>query len=220
MLERLSGFLKKLKFKFFGGYDSAAYWKGRHRQYGFDIRGVGNKALSIEENAAQYEQASKVFYELCKGESIDFSKAKILDIGCGIGYYTAIFKNQGTRNYLGLDITDELFPELKKKYPDFTFAKHDVTEKAIEGKYDLVIMIDVTQHITEEQKFKKAMKHIREALSDKGIFIVTSWLDETKVNSYYEKSRSMDSYITCFPGFYFSKPLEFRDKFIFTMHRK
>ena len=78
-------------------------------------------------------------------------------------------------------------------------------------------MIDVTQHITNEQKFKKAMDHIKNALSEDGVFVVTSWLDENIRDSFYEKSRSIQSYEKCFKNYSFSEPLKFRDKFIFTI---
>ncbi|MBI2270813.1 MAG: class I SAM-dependent methyltransferase [Bacteroidetes bacterium] len=177
MIDTLTKYLKRLKYKFIGGYDSEEYWRNRHKQFGFDIR------------------------------------------GCGIGFYTNIFKQNGCKNYIGLDITDTLFAELGRNYPTYTFVKKDITEQLVNGKFDVVIMIDVTQHITEENRFKNAMMHIKDAIGETGIFIVTSWLLTDKVKTFYEKARSIENYRACFPGYHFSEPVPFRDKFIFTIRK-
>ena len=87
------------------------------------------------------------------------------------------------------------------------------------GIYNLVIMIYVTQHITNEKKFNYAMQNIKNHLKQNGLFIVTSWLDDKKVDSFYEKSRSIDSYKKWFKGDNVSEPLRFRDKYIFTVRK-
>jgi SAM-dependent methyltransferase len=213
-------FLRVLKLKLSGGYNAKKYWESRHSEYGLDFRGVGNKALSKEENIIQYQQAKKIFCEIIDAGNIKLENANVLDIGCGNGFYANTYQELNVANYTGLDITDALFEQLRHSFPNYNFKKLDVTEKPINGKFDLVSMIDVTQHITNGKKFSFAMQNVKSALKEKGVFIVTSWLDENARDSYYEKSRSLDEYKREFPDFIFSKPISFRDKFIFTISKR
>lgn len=199
-------------------YRPARYWNDRHKKYGFDIRGVGNCNLSEKENEISYRQARDTFLELCRSLNVDFTNIKILDIGCGSGFYTNIIKSQGGKDYTGVDITDVLFDELGKRFPGFNFRKLDISEKNLNGQFDLIVMIDVTQHIVEDQKFSFAMQNIKSSLSKDGIFIVTSRLSESfRQTDKHVVHRTIDFYKNEFPGAEFSQPVHFRDKYIFAI---
>lgn len=202
------------------GYDAKEYWGDRLASYGFDLRGAGDASLSREENERMYAAARETFLSLCRRDSITLSTARVLEIGCGTGFYTGILRDSGVKDYCGVDITDALFPALKEEFPDFDFRQLDVTEHSLEGTYDLVAMIDVTQHITNPDKFSFAMQNIRNHLGEAGSFIVTSWLDESARESFYEVSRSIEAYRREFPGCSFSEPTPFRDKFIFSIRQR
>jgi len=211
--------LSRIKRKLHGGYDAQKYWRNRVSEFGLDLRGVGNRSLSEEENKEQYSEAKKVFLSICNENQIDFRNTSVLDIGCGTGFYTKIVEEQGCSRYCGVDITDALLNELKSQFSDYKFYELDVSRESLKGIYDLVIMIDVTQHITNKKRFDYAMQNIRNHLKQNGLLIVTSWLDDKKVDSFYEKSRSIDSYKKCFKGENFGEPLRFRDKYIFTIRK-
>lgn len=213
--------IKKIALCALRGYRADKYWADRLSKYALhDFRGVGNAGLSEEENRRTYLEAKKTFLALYAHEKINFKEVRILDIGCGNGFYAGVFSEEGATKYLGVDITDVLFPKLKQKFPNYTFQKLDITNKDLQGEFDLIVMIDVTQHITNHRKFSRAMRNVREHLSKSGIFIVTSWLQDNVRKSFYEQSRSINAYIKEFPNFVFSKPLPFRQKFIFSIKRR
>jgi len=154
-----------------------------------------------------------VFLALCKDEGVALAGASVLEIGCGTGFYTEILRRQGARAYVGLDITDALFSELRKKYPDFVFEKGDITRAAPNGRYDIVLMIDVTQHIVEDRRFFTAMENVKAALKPGGVFIVTSWLTPERIQRQpHEVARPLEAYRQAFPDAAFSDPRPFRDK--------
>lgn len=202
-----------------GGYRAEQYWKRRHLRYRFDLRGVGNCGLSHDENAVEYRRATDVFLAHCRELGVDFGRARALDIGCGTGHYAQVFRGAGGTRYLGIDITDALFDELRREYPGFEFRKHDITQHPLNETYDLIIMIDVTQHITDAQKFSRALGHVRASLTPAGRFVVTSWLDASARRSFYEVSRTMDDYRRAFPDDTFSAPVNYRDKFLFSIRK-
>lgn len=216
----LQAFLDKYKYQTPHGYDSEGYWSHRLGKYGFDLRGVGRYGLSHKENLRNYAKSKEIFLSLCRNERINFKSTKMLDIGCGTGFYAQIFLENGGKKYVGIDITDTLFGKLREMFPSFEFLKRDVTTEGFQGMFDLIIMIDVTQHITDNAKFSVAMQTVKEHLSENGVFIVSSWLDEKARKLYYEVSRPMDAYKREFTGFVFSEPIPFNNKFIFSIRRK
>ena len=212
---KISGLLPK------GKYKPSKYWRKRHNKYGFDLRGVGNCTLSHEENAKVYESGKRVFYQLCEKQGIDFSTAHTLEIGCGTGFFTKAFLENGGKDYLGIDITSVPLEQLRKEYSNFSFRKQDITKEQLKDKYDLIIMIDVTQHIVENGAFAFAMENVSSHLKPGGAFIVTSWLtDDLVQRTYYEVSRPLSYYESYFPDFEFSDPIPFRDKYIFTIRNQ
>ena len=202
-----------------GGYQAERYWRDRHRRYGFDMRGVGDCGRTHAENLEEYDRAARIFLELCRAHRIQLPHTSMLEIGCGTGYYAEVFRQAGGVQYVGVDITDELLPDLRKRFPAFTFHKLDITGEPVPGIFDLIAMIDVTQHITQPDRFSSAMQHVRLSLGPRGVFVVTSWLSDSARHSFYEVSRSMDAYQREFAGFRFSEPVRYRDKFMFAITR-
>jgi len=129
-------------------------------------------------------------------------------------------QEMGCVSYRGIDITDGLFPSLREKFPEYRFDKLDITKVKLASKYDLILMIDVTQHITSDAKFRYALKNIKKSLNRNSLFIVTSWLDKYKKNSFYEKSRTLENYKEVFHSYNISESIKFRDKFIFSITGK
>ena len=145
--------------------------KDRFYKYGKSLKGVGDEGLSEEQNQKMYAQAASVFQGILQRGGIDLQKAKVLEIGCGTGFFTGILNELGVNDYTGLDITDVLFDDLKRKFPHYKFILRDITQAILPDKYDLIIMIDVLEHIVDESKFNFAMDSIRQVLTDNGIFL-------------------------------------------------
>ena len=107
-------------------YDAHKYWHDRFSKYGLSIKGAGDEGLSVQENEKMYAEAGKVFTDLCRKEGVDFQNVSVLEIGSGTGFYTQIFHDLGVKNYVGIDITDVLFPELRKKFPLFRGLRYNI----------------------------------------------------------------------------------------------
>ncbi len=83
------------------------------------------------ENFAK-EQERSVFAEankkIIKERFNVFNGEKILDLGCGYGYYTNYFKSIGG-NAIGIDASKAMIDIAKKNYPDCDFEVADITQK-------------------------------------------------------------------------------------------
>ena len=214
---RIGLLIDSYRYRTANGYDAARYWHDRLGNYQFDLRGVGNEGLNHDENARDYIKAAEFFLTICCEQGVQLAKSSVLEIGCGAGFYAGIVATSGGTDYLGIDITDALFPKLQERFNGFRFHHLDISQEQLTGEFDVIVMIDVTQHITDHARFSFAMQNVRSHLKENGVFIVTSWLDEHARQSFYEVSRPLAAYRREFPGYQFSNPVPFRDKYIFTV---
>src|SRR5215469_4226969 len=118
----------------------------------FDLRGVGHFRLSEEANRQMYEAKRAIIDGQLQRHQIDVgTTTRVLEIGCGVGYWTEYFVSRGVRDYTGNDITPISVTTLAKRYPQFRFIQGDAGDIILPpSHFALAFMIDVTQHITED----------------------------------------------------------------------
>lgn len=112
----------------------------------------------------------------------------MLEIGVGNGTYTELFKRNGVTKLVGIDVTSEFFPELRKVFPDYTFIKGDITEIVLNEKFDVIMFIDVIEHIVKRNKLENAMDTIYKSLNKGGMFFLSGFHSINKTNQefFYE----------------------------------
>lgn len=131
-------------------------------------------------------QVRSMYFEYIVNEHIGNSRfKKILDAGSGIGLYSfwlakkykkaQIFGGEIDKNKLEFS-TD--FAELKK-IDNVSFEFSDVTRSLGEKKYDLIVNIDVLEHIED---YKKVLKNFHKALVAGGyLFIHTPQPNQKRI---------------------------------------
>jgi SAM-dependent methyltransferase len=174
------------------GYDAERYWRDRLQRHGSSLRGPGDEGLSEEENQRRYQLAARALAECERMAGIDVATARILDIGCGTGFYAQFHYDVGARTYTGIDLTDVLFGQLRERFSTYRFLQLDVTRDAIPGKFDLVLMIDVAEHIIAEEAMDGAVENVRRALSPGGVFFVGPVMRRAKHHLFYVRFWSED----------------------------
>lgn len=200
-----------MKYRTKDGYDATRYWSDRFARYGTSLKGVGDEGLSERHNQAMYEKAASAFLDLCRHEGIDISGARVLEIGCGNGFYTGLLKGQGATHYLGLDITETLFPVLAERYPGFQFIRRDITVDTLEGEFDLILMIDVIEHIVNEEKLAFAMSNVQRCLADNGRSMVASVAAQGRHSLFYVRFWTVEDIKRRLSACMFGEPKPFRD---------
>jgi SAM-dependent methyltransferase len=202
-------------------YKPKEYWNDILSE-SFDLRGVGHFGLSEAENAAMYaEKRSIIERELARHAIALGPDTRVLEIGSGVGYWTEFLRAKGIRHYTGNDIAQVSIDTLSKRFPDFTFVHGDAGEVALPAAaFDLGWMIDVTQHITDDAAFDRALSNIWQSLRPGATFLITLW--DPKTNKYLtnklrlnriEKPRGLASYRAIFgPRAELSEPVPFNDK--------
>jgi SAM-dependent methyltransferase len=155
------------------GYAADRYWADRFRQHGTSLRGPGHEGRSESENQQEYARAALEFEGACRQSNLDLSGARVLEVGCGTGYYTRLLHGAGVTEYTGLDITDVLFAMLQREFPLFRFVQADICRGPIDGLFDVVVMIDVVEHIVTESDLDQAACNLSTLLKADGVLLLS-----------------------------------------------
>ena len=135
----------------------------------------------------------------------------VLDVGCGVGIFTEYFAKNRFKNYKGIDLTKSIIDRLNNKFrkQGYTFEQKDICKEKIEGKYDLVIMISVTQHIINDEHFEFAMNNLKNSLNKNGLFLVTDMEEVDRRDSLYTRRRPLSYYRKALDGLKFIDMIDF-----------
>jgi SAM-dependent methyltransferase len=196
----------------------------------FDLRGVGHFRLSEAENRAMYDEKRAVIERELAAQHVALGPGTaVLEIGAGVGYWTEFLRSKGVERYTGNDIAQVSVERLSVRYPAFTFLHGDAGEVALPaGAFDVAFMIDVTQHITDDGAFGRAMRNVWAALKPGGVFFVTFWdpgtnkFLSTKLRlNRIEKPRAPEAYLAAFgPGATILSRPAFNDKHLMVVRKQ
>jgi SAM-dependent methyltransferase len=197
-----------------GRYDAKRYWADRHRSNRHGFRGVGDIDRSDEENIKDYMSAVGSITQLFSIASFNPTGKKVLDVGCGNGFWTGVFQEWDVASYTGVDITDTLFDLLRERHPHLSFMAGDLEQLPLDPGFELITMIDVTQHVTEDVQLRRMLMRLRILLAKDGVFIVTFWNQLRPQENFYEIFRLFSFYTQALDGMAHTQPIRFRDKFV------
>lgn len=218
----------KIYFKMMFSYKPKTFWNELLTN-SFDLKGVGHYRLSNEENLKMYETKKKILDDQMSKTGIKITPdTNIVEIGIGVGYWTDHFSSLGAKQYTGNDIAEISVSNLKQKYPEYSFIHGDISEVMLpQNKFDLGVMIDVTQHITDDERFDKAMDNLWKSLKRGTFLIITMW-DPAK-NVYLankfrlnriEKPRGLERYLKIFgASTEVVSKVDFNDKYLLVLKK-
>lgn len=130
-----------------------------------------------------YEEMCMRIMEICKDQNINYNN--YLDIACGTGNVTKKIAKNFKESFaidLSEDMLREAFDKFKKEKIKCKILCQDMTELNLNRKFDLITcVLDSSNYIIEEEKFKKYIEGVKNHLNDDGIFIFD-------INSYYKLS--------------------------------
>lgn len=131
--------------------------------------------------AEQYQHSK----QLLKGLYIDvytyltlignLTGKSVLDLGCGEGYYTRLFKQKGATEVFGVDISPKMIElaqkEEQKHSLGIKYLVSDVTQMGKIGSFDLVVASYLLNHAQTKEQLLKMCRTIYENLKSGGRFV-------------------------------------------------
>ncbi|HUK64584.1 MAG TPA: class I SAM-dependent methyltransferase [Dongiaceae bacterium] len=152
-------------------YRPREFWDQRLSQQ-FDLRGTGETGLSLAYNRACYELRREVLGRALAARGFDPRGRRVLDVGCGTGFFTAYYLDRGAV-VTGLDIAPTSIARLGERFPGTRFVLADVSETRPDGSYDLVNAFDVLYHIVDDTRWERAVAHLCEVVAPGGWLVLT-----------------------------------------------
>ena len=205
-------FILPFKYKKGDDYNAEQYWQDRFAKYGSSLRAVGHESLSESKNAELYENAVKIIKNELDHIIDSKDSSSLIEIGVGRGVFTDIIYNSFEVDYLGLDITDFYFEELQSKYKEFEFVKKDITEKLDLPESDIVLFIDVIEHIVKKDKLLRCLQNIENTLKNDGYLFISGYTHESSSKKlFYVKSWNLEDIIESTDTLELVKEMPFRN---------
>lgn len=184
-------------------YDAKEYWSKR-LDGNISLTGVGFAHFGESYNEYMYKMKRIVLERTILKYKFNIESTRILELGCGSGFYVDIWHNLDAADLVGIDITNESVKHLSAKYSKYSFYEADITSSTLindlpflRGKFDLITAFDVLFHVVDDDKLEQAIKNIRLLCSEDGyIFITDVFLHQRPYNEYFHyKSRLLKDYI-------------------------
>ncbi|MBU1179237.1 class I SAM-dependent methyltransferase [Patescibacteria group bacterium] len=103
-------------------------------------------------------------------KEVSWKGKEVVDIGCGTGELAYCIAARGAKKVIGIDYSREAINIAKKEYQlkDLFYECKDFNK--ISGKFDVIVMAGVLEHIDNPYLFLKKAKRI---LNKKGFIIIT-----------------------------------------------
>jgi SAM-dependent methyltransferase len=158
-------------------YENKSYWNklvGNTMQ----LKEVGWPQWTEAYNQARYWLAAKQTKSVLKKLIQSNKKIKVLEIGCGVGFWTNfILQHLPNASYTGVDISEQAINKLKTKFknnPNANFICLDITNiNTIEQQYDLVICMEVLLHIVLPGSWQNAIEFIGKSACTNGYVLIS-----------------------------------------------
>jgi SAM-dependent methyltransferase len=135
-------------------YEPRRFWEERLSGH-FDLRGTGEPGLSLAYNRACYAL-----------------RRRVLDVGSGVGFFVDYYLKRGAR-VTGVDLAAVAVEGLRRRFPTASFLQADVSDLPFEPRYLVVNVFDVLFHITDDDRWERALAHLCGALAPGGLLLVT-----------------------------------------------
>jgi len=177
-------------------FSPSEYWNERLKN-NFNLVGVGDISMGMAYNKLSYAVTRiglhRIFKEYCSDK-----KGHVLDIGTGIGFIINTWQNAGYKNINGYDISIYAVEQLRTNYPALSFYELDIANSidVLNGKkYDYITCASVLYHIIDNDSWQNALKNIRAAMKNNGIFIFSEGFPVQDFDITHQVSRSRLQYI-------------------------
>jgi SAM-dependent methyltransferase len=157
-------------------FDPAGFWRTRLADSAADLNDVGHRRLGVEYNAFIYRRREEVLEQILPSLGIELGVAKILEVGCGSGYWVKWWEELGVDDLVGFDLSLPQIHQLRTWFPDYRFVQGDITtaprDMLLERRFDILTLFDVLYHIVDDDKACRVLKTMSSVMDDRSVLLV------------------------------------------------
>ena len=112
-------------------------------------------------------------------------KAKVLDIGCGVGLDAFILSNSGFE-VKGIDVSEKMLEFARKNAPGCKFIEGDFLEAELSEKFDAIIM-GAFIHLFPRHDASRVLQKAKSLLNDGGLVFVSTTCSNVSKEGLFRK---------------------------------
>jgi len=168
-----------------------AEWEKRAKRPG--LLSVMSERWSEEECQKASKKLKKAIFDFIP----DLTDKTVLDVGCGIGRFTADLAKNSKQVY-AIDFSSAMLSKAKKRFNNKNvYYRHlDILNTGFPNqKFDFIFEVTVLQHITRQKEFAKATQEIKRLIKKEGyVFLCGEMSKYRKKVSPFTVIRTLDEY--------------------------
>jgi SAM-dependent methyltransferase len=191
-------------------YEPATYWVERHSELKGDIRSVGNRGVSVEENEKGYVNRAANLSKLLTEELSVSAGSTLIEYGCGIGMQAPVIAAAGLA-YTGVDISPDALAAAKQRCPEGRFIEADVRTFRPDSPFDLALAGYVLCHMVADSDWSSLLANLAASVRPGGHVIIEERIpaEEPIRHGDYVLARPFQDYVKAFGelGLTMIKPL-------------
>jgi len=163
-----------------GGYyrDPNSYWEARHDEHRDSLQGPGCIRLDEEANRDDY-QAKWDRLRLVLEREVQDGARRILDAGCGTGWFTRRVAKLGFVEVDAVDFSTTAAEIAQRNAPTSRVRVGELTEITSAQPYDVVMCIDVLFHVVDDATWARSVNNLAALASRRGALVIQDSYNET-----------------------------------------
>src|SRR5207249_1477072 len=180
-------------------YEPATYWVDRHHQMKGDIRSVGNRGLSVEENEKGYINRAAALRALLMDELAVAEGSALVEFGCGIGMQAPVIVGAGLE-YTGVDISPDALASAQQRCPEGRFIEADIRKFRPDPTFDLALAAYVFCHMVADDDWNALLANLAASVRSGGHVLIEEQIpaEEPIRHGDYVLARPYEDYAEAF----------------------
>jgi len=176
-------------------FDAEAYWHNRLSKCP-GLHGTGLIGLPPAWQLWLYRGKERAYLRMLARAGVEVRDRRVLDFGCGVGYFEDFWERLGAAEAGGIDIVPEVVAKLSRDHPHRKYVRANLSKDpaAVEAfpPQDMVTAIDVLYHIVDDDILNRSLKPLASLVKPGGHFLFTDQLGEGGAPSPHVRFRTLD----------------------------
>jgi 2-polyprenyl-3-methyl-5-hydroxy-6-metoxy-1,4-benzoquinol methylase len=157
--------------------DPQSYWNARHRDHRDSLLGPGciglDEAANEDDYAAKWDRVRVALErEVVRGAT------RILDAGCGTGWFTQRVTTLGFADVEGADFSAAAAEIAQRNAPTTRVRVGPLHEITSNEPYDVVMCVDVLFHVVDDGLWKRSVENLAGLTRPDGALVIQDSLNE------------------------------------------